>query len=296
MSWFSEAISGGAGARRQALSRVGASAVSEFRTLGNDYAALFNPVIERYTQDRQANMGLYRAEMARAESSFTQYLTQAKQEYGAGMDRAISEMRVGRESTLALSAQETGRQQQSARSMNAFTGLGQTSFGQGRVEAIGRQGTLQQGAITEQYAGQLSSLEAQRAAGISTITAQTGQGLSGMQQSMAANLSNMYQTYSSNIANMQQSGIGQQFNMYQRGIDLNYGAQTQAANLAGGGIAAFGSAASAVGGSLLGGWMSNGFSMGGMSTPNTYSGQYTNQSGGNINGGYNSSGGAVGGR
>ena len=53
-----------------------------------------------------------------------------------------------------------------------------------------------------------------------------------------------------------------------------------------------------IGGGIAGGATSFSGSGGssGMSTPNSYSGLTTNQSGGNVNGGYNQSGGAVGGR
>lgn len=242
----------GSAQQEAALMAVKRQAIRRFRTLGNEYRDLLNPIIVQYSKEREENMGLYRTEMNRAITDFTRYFDQARTEYGAGMERALGEMRTGRESTIELSRQQTQRQQQAAAARNAFTGLGQTSFGQGRLEAIGRQGVLQEGAIREQYAGQLSALEAQRAAGMSTLSAQMGQGISGMQQMLATNLSNMYQTYSGNIANMQQQGLGQQFNIYQQGLNIGFGAQMQAANLAGAGVSAFGSALGSVGGSLMG--------------------------------------------
>jgi hypothetical protein len=239
-------------AKRKALLGMKAGAIDDFRELGDEYKDLFDPIMQQYSRERDANMSLYRSEMRRAEQSFSRYFDQARTEYGAGMDRALGEMRIGRESTLALARQETERQQQGARARNAFTGLGQTSFGQGQVQAIGRQGVLQEGVIQEQYASQLSALEAQRAQGMSTLSAQMGQGMSGIQQSLATNLSNMYQTYSGNIANMQQQGLGQQFNMYQQGLNIGYQFGGQAANLAGSGIAAVGSAMGSFGGALFG--------------------------------------------
>lgn len=252
MSWVSEILSGGAGAKQKALQRTRQQAIADFRDLGGDYSAAFDQVMQQYTRERGANISLYRTEMGRAEASFSQYFDQARTEYGQGMDRALGEMRTGRESTLALSRQQTEQAQQRAISSNAFTGLSQSSFGQGRVENIGRQGTLQQGAIQEQYAQQLSGLEAQRAQGMSTLSAQQGQGLSGIQQMMASSVSNMYQTYSANIANMQTRGLGNQYNMYQHGLNLGYGFAGQSADLTGGGMAAFGSALGSVAGSLFG--------------------------------------------
>ena len=248
------AVAGGIGQsqKRKALKALGQAAIEDFGELSNEYRDLFAPILDQYTRERTANMDLYRSEMRRAEQSFSQYFDQARQQYGEGMDRALGEMRIGRESSIEATRQETRRQQAAATSRNAFTGLGQTTFGSQRVEAIGSRGALQEGMIREQYAGQLSSLEAQRAQGLSTLSAQMGQGLSGLQQMMATNLSNMYQTYSGNIANMGTQGLGTQFNIRQRGMDIGYQAQTGAANLAGAGISAFGSAMSAFGGSLFG--------------------------------------------
>ena len=286
--------------KRRALLGMKAMAIDDFRNLGDEYKDLFDPIISQYSREREANMSLYRAEIQRAEQSFSRYFEQARTEYGAGMDRALGEMRIGRESTIALSRQETERQQQGARARNAFTGLGQTSFGQGQVQAIGRQGVLQEGAIREQYAGQLSALEAQRAQGMSTLSAQMGQGVSGIQQSLAANLSNMYQTYSGNIANMQQQGLGAQFNMYQQGMNVGYQFGGQAANLAGAGVSAFGSALGSFGGSLfgagLGGMMGpSAGALGPATTGGVYSGvgppPSNYMAGGNYNPAYNMSGG-----
>lgn len=294
MSWLSEILSGGAGAKRAALARAKTQAIADFKNLGAEYRDLFDPIVQQYSREREQNMSLYRTEMQRAEESFSRYFEQARTEYGAGMDRALGEMRIGRESTIEATRQETQRQQAAQTASNAFTGLGQTTFGQQRVQNIGSQGALREGMIREQYAGQLSALEAQRAQGMSTLSAQMGQGVSSIQQNIANNLSNMYQAYSGQIANMQTMGLGQQFNMRQQGLNLGYNFQGQAANLAGAAFAPFASIIGSVGGSLVGAginsWMSP------MSQPNTYSGLYTNQAGMDVNGGYNRFGGAVGGR
>lgn len=243
-------------ARRNALLGMKASAIYDFRDLGDEYKDLFDPIISQYSKEREANMSLYRTEMQRAEDSFSRYFEQARTEYGAGMDRALGEMRIGRESMIEATRQETRRQEAAQTASNAFTGLGQTTFGQQRVQNIGSQGALREGMIREQYAGQLSALEAQRAQGMSTLSAQMGQGMSGIQQSLAANLSNMYQTYSGNIANMQQQGLGQQFNLYQQGLNVGYQFGGQAANLAGAGVSAIGSAMGSFGGALFGAGLS----------------------------------------
>lgn len=256
-------ILGGFGqrSRRKALERLAQRAKDEYRGLANEYQGLFEPILAQYTQDRAANVDLYRSEMTRARSDFENYFQQARQQYGEGMDKALSELRTGRESTISLQRQQTQRAQQRASAANAFSGLGQTTFGQQRLEAIGQQGVLQEGAIREQYAGQLSAMEAARAQGLSTISAQMGQGLSGIQQAMATNLSNIFQSYSGNIANMQTGALASRMNLINQGYGIAYQNQGQAANLAGGMASAFGSALGSFGGALFGAGLS------GMMTP-----------------------------
>jgi hypothetical protein len=247
-------VLGGFGARskRKALERLGQRAKDEYRGLATEYQGLFEPILQQYSRERETNMALYRTEMSRAENSFSQYFNEARTQYSQGMDRALGEMRTGREASLMGIRQETARQQAGATARNAFTGLGQTSFGQQRVEDIGMQGALREGMMREQYASQLSSLEAQRAQGLSTLSSQMGQGMSSIQQGLAANLSNMYQTYSGNLSNMQQGALSSRMNLIQQGYNIGFQNQGQAANLAGAMTSAMGSAVGSIGGSLLG--------------------------------------------
>jgi hypothetical protein len=229
-----------------------------------------------------------------ARSDFTKYFDIAKAEYASGMDRSLAEARVGRESTIAGIKQATAKSMQSASARNAFSGMGQTSFGQDRITAIGGQGAMQEGMVREQYSSQLSQLEAQRAAGMSNLSTQMGSGLSAISQNQATNLSNIFQSYTNQAASMGMSGLNNEYQMRQQGLNGMLGINTSVNQNVGSGFQQWGNMASSIGGALMGNIGSMGG--GGMSTPNTYSGQYTNQSGGDINGGYNSSGGAVGGR
>ena len=145
-------IAGGAAAgglaasqKRQALKGMKRAVIRDYRELGEEYKNLFDPIMQQYSRERESNISLYRSNMQRAEQSFSQYFNQARTEYGSGMDRALGEMRIGRESTIEATRQETRRQQASQTSSNAFTGLGQTSFGQQRVQNIGSQGALREG-------------------------------------------------------------------------------------------------------------------------------------------------------
>lgn len=251
----------GARARRSALQAAGQVALAEFEDLGKQYRTRFKPIVTQFTQARQDNMDLYRREMAQARDDFSRYFDQSRAEYAAGMDRALGEYRTGRESTIQMLRQTVTQQQQAATARNAFTGLGQSSFGARRVEGIGIQGALQEGAIREQYAAGLSNLEAQRAQGMSTLTSQMGAGLSALSQQQANTLSNMYQTYSTNIAQFRQQGLAFETGLYGQGVSAAVQFQGQAAQLAGAGLNAAGSAMGSIGGAFLGAGLQ------GMATP-----------------------------
>lgn len=259
--------------RRRALRAIGRAAMAEYGQMADQYGSAFSGILDRYSQDRAANLGSYRAEMDRARSDYTRYFEQARGEYAAGMDRALGEMRTGREATIELQRQQTARAEQRARSMNAFTGLAQSSFGQGRVEAIGRQGVLQEGAIREQYAQQLSALEAQRAAGMSSLSAQMGGGLATIGQQQAGGISNIYQSYSGNMAQMGQQALANEYNLRQRGLDIGFQYRGQAAGMVGSSTMAFGNAISSLGGSLFAQGLNNMFPPSGFGPP-TMGGQW----------------------
>ena len=246
----------GSKARRSALEAAGQVAIAEFEDLGGQYRNRFRPIMQRFKEDRDKNMALYREEMARSREDFSRYFEQSRSEYAAGMERALGEYRTGRESTIQMLRQTVSQQQQAATARNAFTGLGQSSFGQRRVEGIGIQGALQEGAIREQYAAGLSNLEAQRAQGMSTLSSQMGAGLSALSQQQANTLSNMYQTYSTNLAQFRQSGLGAEMGLYAQGVSAAVNFQGQAAQLAGAGLNAAGSAMGSIGGSFLGAGLS----------------------------------------
>jgi len=237
--------------RRRALGRLADAFKTEYGDLASQYALDFESMLGNYIDDRARNMDLYRSEMQQAQSQFQRYFDEARTQYGQGMDRALEEMRTGRESTIALTRQETERQQQRASAMNAFTGLGQTSFGQQRLEAIGRQGTLQEGAIREAYSKQLSDLESLRATGMSQLTSQMGRGLSALSESQARGLSDIFGQYSARIQGAQQMGLASQYDMRGTGLTGFFQARTGIASMAGQTTSQWGNLFGSIGGSLL---------------------------------------------
>jgi hypothetical protein len=205
----------------------------EFTNLGQQYRADATTIIDQFTRERTANIGLFREQMGRAQADYTRYFDEARTQYAAGMERAIGEMRTGRDATIQMMRQQTEAQQRAATSRAAFTGLGQTTFGQQRIEGIGTQGALREAALREQYASQLSALEAQRAGGMSTLSAQMGQGLGAMGQAQAGGMSALYQQYSQGIASAQQTALNNQYAMIQQGLNIQSGFRGQAAQLSG---------------------------------------------------------------
>jgi len=256
----------GAGRKRREMMLQARLGETAYRELGADYYRALGPVLQQYMGQRQRTLEDYRSNMDFARNRFRNYFNQARTEYSQGMDRALSEMRTGRESTIALTRQTTQAQRQRGIQANAFTGMGYTTAGQQRIEGIERQGDLQEGAIREQYAAQLSALEAQRAQGMSTLAAQMGQGLSAIDQSLAGGYSNLQQAFANNIMNFQQQQRAGEYAFYQRGTDFRWQNQAQAAQLAGASQMAFGSALSSIGGAVFGAGLQG---MGSAPTPST---------------------------
>lgn len=254
MSWFSEILSGGGGAKEAALSQLANRTRRDFRQMSSQYMESFTPIMQQYSRERAANIDLYRADMERARADFARYFDQARVEFGTGMDRAISELRTGRESTIEVMRQQTERERQRAISSGAFTGLGQTSFGSAQVASISRQGALQEGVIREQYAAQLSAAEAQRASGMSALSTQMGQGLSAIAQQQGAGVSSLYQQYSAGIASAQQAALNNQYAMMQHGYNLAANFRGQATQYVGGAWQAGGQVVGAVAGGVAGGF------------------------------------------
>lgn len=246
--------------KQKALRALAREGLTRYGDLAKDYGSQFQSVIDDFSKAQAANIAQYRQDFQKSAETYEQYFREAQRQYAEGYDQAIGEYRTGRESTIALMRQQTEAQQQAARSRNAFTGIGQTSFGQQRVEALGQQGMLREGAIREEYSRGLSTMMAQRAIGMSGMTQQMGTGLAAIQQQMGSGVSALMTHYGTNLAQMGQARVSGITNLQQAGLQQYFGSQNQAAQLSGGMLGAIGNVLGSAGGAVMGAGLSGGFS------------------------------------
>jgi hypothetical protein len=89
--------------------------------------------------------------------------------YSSGSDEALAAYDVGRDSTIAATQQATENATRRQVASNAFTGLGNTTFGNAAVAGIERQGALQEGVIHEQYASGRAGMLTAKNQGLASI-------------------------------------------------------------------------------------------------------------------------------
>jgi len=127
-------------------------------------------------------------------------------DYTAAREDVRSAYDVGRVNTLASIEQNTLDAQRRAMASQAFTGMGNTTFGGAQIAGIGTQGALQRGVVEEQYA-----------TGMANILGQTATGRAGIQGQQVAGrqaLGAQYQTGMANYANTLQGIQQHQTGMY----------------------------------------------------------------------------------
>lgn len=276
----------GAQKKRRALMQFGATIMKGYRDVGNEYMGDITREVEGYRADRDRNISMYQEQMGTALSSYERLFTNAREDYAAGMDRSLGELRTGRESTITMMRKQTEGAQRKMIARNAFTGLGQTSFGQNQVTQVGTEGDLREGVVRERYAQSLSDLEAQRAAGVSQMGAQYAAGVSGIQQSMATNSSNIYQGYTNQAAQYMVQGQANRYAMIREGMNQGYALQSQSQAMAGSGSMMAGSMMGSFGGALFG-MGASGFGGGGGGGGGAMSPMQTGSSSGIMGGGGN---------
>jgi hypothetical protein len=258
MGFFGELLFG-SDSKKRAMSRLKQEYLTRYGDYATDIERSFQPVIDRLSSFRESNVSQYRQDFQRTMEDFRRNYESTRAEYGAGMDRALGEMRIGRESTIAMLRQTVARQEQAATARNAFSGLGSTTFGQQSVQRVGMQGALQEGAIREQYASQLSALEAQRAAGLSGMGMQYGTNMAQMGTQMAAGSGAMSQQYNFQIAQMMAQQQAAATSARGVGLAGYFGAAQARAALEGGDAARFGQMGMSIVGAGLGSWAASGF-------------------------------------
>jgi hypothetical protein len=179
-------------------------------------AGAYDKLIRDLSREQTINWNTYSQAHRDARKSWERQVDQNRARLSAGLEQSYSTLASGRDDTLALLRQQVDEAMSRRTVQNAFTGLSQTSFGQGALDAIAAQGALQQGAVVEQYAQSLASARAGIAGALSAYDAGVAQTSLGLGLDKAAMQSNMMDRYTT-----ARTGIG----MQSVALDTELGAQ-----------------------------------------------------------------------
>lgn len=189
--------------------------------------------ISAFTELYQSTISDYQSAFEMSRMGLLESFAEQRQFVEQGFDASREQLRLGTERQLA-----------STRAANAFTGLGNTSFGQSTLNAVTEQGALQQGLLSERENQMMSDLVGAQGAALFNADQSAAQALMGAGQNFAAGLSAMNQSYT-----------GMQFQgMSNMASNLFNAQSTFASNLLSGGQAQVANVGSGfnLGGALLG--------------------------------------------
>jgi hypothetical protein len=174
---------------------------TRFQELENAYAQASQEIGTRYGAGMEDQIAKGDQAIDRYRAGMTQALEQSAQSianYRTGMEDVLATATVGRTNTLAAIDQATARSRSQAQQMQAFTGLGGTSFGASSLAQIEGQGALQKGVVEEQYAGQLAGIKQAMVTGVS-----------GLEQNRLAQQMGLLQ----NVSTLEQAQVGRRMGM-----------------------------------------------------------------------------------
>jgi hypothetical protein len=201
--------------------------------------------IDAYTSMFQSNVDSYRSSLREAREGLLASFAEQRELIGQGFDASREEIR-------------QGVQAQRAQTMaaNAFTGLGNTSFGQSAVNAVERRGALDLGLLSERERMMMSDLVGGQAASLYNADAQVGANILNAGTTMAQTVGSMNQAYTmaqyGGMSNMAGNIFSGQTNMAQNSLGIGL---DRAANVGSGfnlGPVLFGAGLGAVAGYLGG--------------------------------------------
>ena len=233
-----------------------ANLMGQYSGVADEYRDRNEEIISQFQSMLQSSQGEYTANFESLLQTFQDRSTSTMEQYTAGMDEAIATYDVGRESTLQHIDQTTEANQRRQTQANAFSGLGNTTFGSSQVAAYGTQGAMQKGMVEEQYATGLSALQQGRTAGETGLRTQFNQQAAGMQSGYAGNLAQMQQGGASAAAGMGMNNMGGWGNIMTGGLGLTGQQQFGIAGQATMGESIM-SGLTGAGMSALGGWLSD---------------------------------------
>ena len=148
-------------------------------------------------------------------------------EFRTGREEVLSAYDVGRTNTLAAIDQSTQDAQRRAIASQAFTGMGNTSFGAAQVAGLGAQGAMQKGVVEEQYATGRANILGQTTAGIAGIQGQQIASTQGLGSQYMSGMSH----YASSLASMQQAQTGLHANLMGQPAQTAYSGMMQSAQI-----------------------------------------------------------------
>jgi hypothetical protein len=236
------------------------------RRMEGDYASVrqfasaeYGKIIDQFLQERTANADVYSTAYKEAVNKYSSVMAQSREAFKAAGAEAYKTLEAGRESTLALLKQETDAAVARQTLSGMLTGLSNTTFGQGAINAVAAQGALQAGAVKEQYAQSLYAAQMAQAGALAGMEQQAEQTLFGAGMGRAEYLSGQYQQYTSAAQAARSAQLQNELGLRLAPIQSRYSAEMQkaqqdmaAGNALGGALlgAGIGALAEGVGGTL----------------------------------------------
>jgi len=179
--------------QKRALDQLRAQAQQEYSKLSAYGLEKGDEILQQFLADRSANIAAYKEPYesmiadfdARYGSLETAYgagirdmysawesgMGALESRYEAGMQTAYQTAASGRENTIAAIRRATEASIGRATQMQALTGIGGTTFGQGALASLEQEGAMREGVVQEQYASQLSGIQQAMAGGLAQMGA-----------------------------------------------------------------------------------------------------------------------------
>jgi hypothetical protein len=208
--------------RNRALSAMQERIGTDFERLRAEVGAGYDALRQAFLSERSATMDLLRSEYDSLLSDYDERYRAMRRDFDSGMEAAIGEYRTGRDSTLALIEQDTDAAAARRTAANAFTGVGQTSFGADQVDAIRRQGALQRGAVLEQYGAGLASLLGDAARGRASLDGNALSAAAAIRGERARGVSDAFVRFGSGALGAQEAGLQMRTGIRRDALDRIY--------------------------------------------------------------------------
>lgn len=226
--------------QRKDLSELQNKVSQEFYDLMGSLQGGYGFIVDRFLGGRDASLESFTAQMQNAIGAYSNMIDQTRSRLLDQYGEAFREYAVGRDASIGKMRETTLGQANRTRAANAFTGLGNTSLGDQRVEAIEREGDVQEAMIREQYSAGLSAILQQRAQSMLGLDMTA----TGTLAQMRAGLAEGTMAYARPALGTMASGLSQVADLGQNRIGMISGLEQQRISL---------KRSSNIGGALLGG-------------------------------------------